>query len=279
MVKPLVNNWCNLNWSEWIPLDSDIKEFKQSVSSEPGFYRIRATNQDGLFYIGQTGRNLRERTRQLSIHTFRKVTPWNDPHTAAPTLWAYRNEEGFDFQVSVAVSHFQDAERQCFEDYLIYCHRKYFDFSPTANFGVCHPLWNKPSNKKAGRIMEKNKVKSATSSLGAPTNTNQFDSLKWLGLNWSEALPFSEFKPSRESGVYKITDGKKLLYCGEAKNIQARTNNYNKHSLLKNVQISCAEMIGAEPNHLKERETDMIGAYYESFSEAPFYQYTGLLHK
>ena len=44
------------------------------------------------------------------------------------------------------------------------------------------------------------------------------------------------------------TVARKLLYCGEAKNIQARTNNYNKHSLLKNAQISCAEMIGAEYN-------------------------------
>jgi hypothetical protein len=28
--------------------------------------------------------------------------PWNDPHTAAPALWAFRIEDGLQYELSVA---------------------------------------------------------------------------------------------------------------------------------------------------------------------------------
>ena len=53
---------------------------------------------EGLIYIGQTGRSLRERTMTLRNHSGRDRNnpPWNDPHTAAPALWAFRIENGFE---------------------------------------------------------------------------------------------------------------------------------------------------------------------------------------
>jgi hypothetical protein len=65
--------------------------------------------------------------------------PWNDPHTAAPILWAYRIENAYAFEISAAEINLSYAERQCFEDYLIYSHRKFYNYSTLANFGVAHP--------------------------------------------------------------------------------------------------------------------------------------------
>jgi hypothetical protein len=47
--------------------------------------------------MGQTGRGLRERVRSLAVNLYRDEPPWNDPHTAAPGLWAWRVEEGYEY--------------------------------------------------------------------------------------------------------------------------------------------------------------------------------------
>jgi len=49
-------------------------------------------------YIGQTGRTLVERLQELQV--FIKSTelmPFNDPHTAAQSLWAWQDATGMDF--------------------------------------------------------------------------------------------------------------------------------------------------------------------------------------
>lgn len=52
-----------IEWSEWISLDADLRAFQKHIASDAGFYRVRAKGHDGLVYIGQTGRSLRQRTR------------------------------------------------------------------------------------------------------------------------------------------------------------------------------------------------------------------------
>ena len=58
----LSQDWQELQWTSWIPF-IDPTAFKQ-LPIGPGVYRIRAIDQDELFYIGETG-NLRQR---LSAH-------------------------------------------------------------------------------------------------------------------------------------------------------------------------------------------------------------------
>ena len=101
-------NWNRLdllgfNWSQWIPLESPIQVYHNHITKNPGLYRVRITHNRKLAYIGQTGRDLRERTRQLSskVNNNQDNPPWNDPHTAAPALWAWKIENNYRYEVSV----------------------------------------------------------------------------------------------------------------------------------------------------------------------------------
>jgi len=87
-------NWLGFNWSQWIPLESSIQVYQNYITKNPGLYRIWITHNSKLAYIGQTGRNLRERTRQLAskVNNNHDNPPWNDPHTAAPALWSWKTE-------------------------------------------------------------------------------------------------------------------------------------------------------------------------------------------
>lgn len=55
---------------------------------------------DYLVYVGQTGRSLRERLSSLRRHELSPEMPFNDPHTAAPLLWALRHAEYVNFECS-----------------------------------------------------------------------------------------------------------------------------------------------------------------------------------
>jgi hypothetical protein len=84
----LTPDWCNLTWSDWIPFDGG--GFK-GLHNGAGLYRIRISGQPALAYIGQTGRDLRQRLGDLRRNTLAATMPFNDPHTAAPSLWAWRD--------------------------------------------------------------------------------------------------------------------------------------------------------------------------------------------
>ncbi len=89
------SNWCNINWTPWNSF-TDKERFK-AFPNEPDFYRVRALERDELFYIGQTGRTLRERVRDLIRNCVQDDMPYNDPHTAGPSLWAWRDAEALIF--------------------------------------------------------------------------------------------------------------------------------------------------------------------------------------
>ncbi|MEO2019292.1 MAG: hypothetical protein ABGZ53_33580 [Fuerstiella sp.] len=61
------STWGRLSWSEWIPLDAPLSEYQRVISSRGGLYRVRGSGVPELVYIGQTGRNLRERTRSQTF--------------------------------------------------------------------------------------------------------------------------------------------------------------------------------------------------------------------
>lgn len=83
----------NLVWSEWLPLNGGIDVYKAVPTKQSGLYRIRAVGKDGLIYIGQTGRCL----RALRSGVYASEMPNNDPHTAAPNLWIWLNEERYEY--------------------------------------------------------------------------------------------------------------------------------------------------------------------------------------
>lgn len=150
----LQEHWCGLNWSSWVSFASSSQDFRQFAVSQ-GLYRVRIESQETLAYIGQTGRSLRERVRTLANKTQQDSSPWNDPHTAAACLWAWKKEEDVSYSVSVAVTALSTVDRQCLEDQLLFRYRQEKGRSTLANHGHFHPKWIRPSSKSKGRSMQK----------------------------------------------------------------------------------------------------------------------------
>jgi len=270
-------NWGGLSWSKWIPLFSEVSVYQRYVPRSPGLYCVRSSRTPGLIYVGQTGRNLRERTRSLANHSKRGLDspPWNDPHTAAPILWAYHHEDQYGYEVSVACTEeFDYAKRQCYEDYLLYLHRMEHGHSTLANHGRFHPLWLRPSNKSANRSMKRAETPTSYDSIVKVDRVGDFRSASWLGLEWSQPQPISKAKPPVHPGVYRIYESNAMLYCGETKQLSARIRAHMKNEIFVNSAISYHVMPNARSHHLKEREVDMIGAYFESSGVCPRHQYT-----
>lgn len=90
--------WFDLGWSEWTPLNAD--SFSE-VPKEAGLYRIRheTENRDHLEYIGESG-DTRRGIQSLSRGVYAEEMPYRDPHTAAPCLWAVRDDVGSALEVS-----------------------------------------------------------------------------------------------------------------------------------------------------------------------------------
>ncbi len=274
--------WQDFKWGPWIPLDADIRNYKEAVTALPGLYRVRICDSAKLAYIGQTGRNLRERTRSLAKHTYSSESspPWNDPHTAAPCLWAYRREEGLSYEVSVTPAELDQPTRQCVEDMLLYAYRLETGESTLANHGRFHPHWKRPSNKKNGRCMER---------LSVTANSAAYDSLPpaafvgepfqsdWLGLDWSKmlSLDLATDQSPRVAGVYRLFNASELVYLGESEDLRSRLMSHRMRFNDSVTGASWCVLKDALSHHLKERETDLIGAYFMCCRRPPRYQYGG----
>ena len=176
-------DWLCFNWSQWIPLESPIQVYQNHITKNPGLYRVRITHNRKLAYIGQAGRDLRERTRQLfsKVSNDRYDPPWDDPHTAAASLWAWRIENDYRYEVSVFAIDLETRERKCLEDILLYEYRLEVKESTLANHGRCHPKWTKPGNKKTNKRMEQvleennpswGKSLTPVDEVGKPTDSN-----------------------------------------------------------------------------------------------------------
>ena len=113
-------SWLSLPRSPWIPFTADKHTFRE-IPKAPGLYRIRPTGKDFLMYIGETRRTVHQRVNELR-HTIKRkdLMPWNDPHTAAPSLWAWQDAEGFEYECSAAPLDASINGRRGMESYLLY---------------------------------------------------------------------------------------------------------------------------------------------------------------
>jgi hypothetical protein len=266
----------SLNWSKWIPLDADLLTYQQHVANASGFYRVRVSGSDCLAYIGQTGRSLRQRTRaELAKHVMLPIDspPWNDPHTAAPLLWAFRYEDGLSFELSVAVADLPVQMRQCYEDVLLYQHRQAFGHSTLCNHGRRHPWWSRASNRRDARPAERLSAPVEYPSLPITADDGEPLSNHWLGLVWTPFAALS-LKAPDVAGVYRLMKDQRLLYVGESRSLRSRLSTHSKDSRFLNCEVSYHCMPGALPHHLKEREADLVGSCVLHTSQAPLLQYS-----
>ncbi|RMG88629.1 MAG: GIY-YIG nuclease family protein [Candidatus Dadabacteria bacterium] len=242
-------------------------------------YRVRAVGASGLMYLGQTGRSLRGRARQLAV-CYREEMPYNDPHTAAPCLWAYRVEDGLDFEISVSpVS--PGEELRAVEDFLLWTYRRQAGRSTACNFGRFHRHYTRPSNRRdgrAGRRLEGGASNpDAGPSLpplylqGTPTSP------EWMGLAWSPPFPLAEAgsKAPSEPGVYRIwrAGETRLEYVGESLNLRSRLAAHGAKFAGPFLASFAVPPGPLRKYQLREIETDLLGAHYHQIGAPPARQY------
>jgi len=271
-------DWCDLIWTDWIELKSRSKE-RAIIPREQGVYRVRAEGYDGLIYVGQTN-ELKRRTGALARHTDKIEMPWNDPHTAAPNLWAWKDDKNWKYEVSIATTKLSRQNRMALECLLLWSYRLEKGESTLCNHGRFHPDYIKSSDKSANRRGRKLGKKEDRNSSWGPsypplTPWKSYLSENWMKLAWNEFQLISEQQdvPSK-SGIYKIINTKtqELQYIGESKNLNNRLFNHKQR--FPRAQFSYIETTSSIPKYQRlEIENDLIGHYYEQNRLAPRNQF------
>lgn len=119
--------------------------------------------------------------------------PYRDPQTAAPCLWAVRDDVGFALQVSYTtpLEAKDEQHRKGIEAALIALHRRETNRSTTANFGriidgykQSSYSYNDPAYKR-GRLNSHKEELNATSGAKPPDWQNWRETLTrdWMNLN------------------------------------------------------------------------------------------------
>jgi hypothetical protein len=278
-------NWCSLPWTPWVPFTADKEEFR-TIPKEPGLYRIRPTGKDSLMYIGETRRTLHQRLHELR-HTLRRgeLMPWNDPHTAAPSLWAWQDAEGFEYECSATPLDASQSGRRGMESFLLYQYRQERGESTLCNFGRFHPRYRKSTNRKEnqrGGKLEENHLDNPAGGpsvkplpvLGTPGDRY------WMELAWIGKLPLdgdtiSTVPPG--AGLYLLfeRDNQDLVYIGQSADCAQRLRSHaikllDEKDMLVSYHIEKKPLL---PHNLKERENDLIGNYFDIYRIAPRYQF------
>lgn len=262
--------WCELAWSNWEPLRASPAP---PLQNGPGLYRVRVAGRSQLAYLGQTGRSLHERVAALRRGTYQVTPPWNDPHTAAPALWAWRVESALEYEVSCAPTTLSGQERQCFEDQLLYEYRTEVGESTLCNHGWFHPAWSRPSNRSKGRAMVRRDAPPGRygerASLAPAPLIDEPDEPGWLGLHWRGGEEAALGMP----GVYRLSRDGEAIYFGESKDIGLRLARHRQRLRGAAVEASWVAMPGSSPQQRREREADLIGAFFKLRERPPLLQY------
>jgi hypothetical protein len=207
-------DWLDLGWSEWKSLAAD--SFSE-VPKEPGLYRIRhqIEDRDHLEYTGESG-DTRRRIQSLARGTYAEEMPYRDPHTAAPCIWAVRDDVGSALEVSHTTPPKAEDEqhRKGIEAALIALHRRETNRSPTANFGRIIDGYRQSSYSyndpayKGGRLSSGEEEPNSASSVEPPDWQNWREPLTrdWMSLDWSEPYCLEQRLDANppDTGVYRI---------------------------------------------------------------------------
>ena len=278
-------NWCSLPWTPWVPFTADKEEFR-TIPKEPGLYRIRPSGKDFLMYIGETRRTLHQRLHELR-HTLQRgeLMPWNDPHTAAPSLWAWQDAEGFEYECSATPLDASQSGRRGMESFLLYQYRQERGESTLCNFGRFHPRYRKSTNRKEnqrGGKLEENHLDNPAGGpsvkplpvLGTPGDRY------WMELAWIGKLPLdgdtiSTVPPG--AGLYLLfeRENQDLVYIGQSADCAQRLRSH-AIKLLDEKDMLVSYYMEKKPlllHNLKEQENDLIGNYFEVERKAPRYQF------
>jgi hypothetical protein len=284
-VNFLSKSWCDLAWSPWVTFSPSPTGFRAIPRRSPGVYKVRPSGTAQLAYIGQTGRDLRERLRNLCLNTLKPEMPFNDPHTAAPSLWAWADAEGMSFECSAASIDAPAPKRMALECYLLWQYRLEAGESTLCNHGRFHPRYTKSSDRSKGCRGEQIPDGEPDNPAGGPSCSllpaERAELTEPLGESWTQPAPLTSRVVSQlptSPGLYQIQDldTGEVLYIGETRNLRQRLLEHLRRAwgdppcFVHSVQVS-----SVLPHQLKEMENDLIGALYEQSGAAPRFQFGG----
>lgn len=266
-----------LAWSDWVPFDENRTHLK-GLPNTPGLYQIRRVSAEDLCYIGETGRNLRERLGSALTGMTKEVMPFNDPHTAAPGLWCYR-QEGYQFECRAAPVELTRRDRRALETCLIWQHRLEFGYSPLCNLGRFHPNFTRSGSRKSGqrgRYLSDNEPRNPAGfpSISPLNATGETIGQDWMGLKWTTFSPLNQSTPPKSAGLYRILVKGLLVYLGESEHLRNRIIAHRKRDWGGVATISYWSFAAPPPHHHRlEIENDLIAGYIQAHGVPPYFQY------
>ncbi|HZO74369.1 MAG TPA: SAV_2336 N-terminal domain-related protein [Ktedonobacteraceae bacterium] len=280
----MIKTWCGLEWTDWIPFDaSDLK----ALPTGPGVYRIRGVGGSEIFYIGQTGQNLRICIGDLIFHTMSDPSqmPFSDPHPAAPLLWSWRDATGVNFEYSVAPLTFSAEECAALACYLLWQYRLEQGSSPLCNYDRPHPQYIRSESSSTGLrgLRLAGTLNNARNASFAPLHLiAQPHQNTWMGLQWSNLYAFHILMTQIEHiapspGVYKILDADtlQLLCVGSSTQLKTALQNQSRRNWQYPLPVFAFSLLPDEthPYQMAEIENDLIGGYYAQTKTAPAFQF------
>jgi hypothetical protein len=275
------DDWLGVDWSDWGTLNPDGNHIS-AFSTDEGLYRVRHHDRPGLEYIGQTGRSIRGRVGALARGVFADEMPYRDPHTAAPSLWAVRQEYGEKLEVSVTTPTLAEDKqsRKAFEDALIAVYRREAGESPTGNFGRIIDGYRQSTHRRGGergRALEPGETESNAEDGVGPLDWSQSDDVTsddWMGLSWSTPRPLADADMSipTDDGLYRIWregEAPPLEYIGQSSNLKSRLYRHRRNRD-ETLLFSYSELGEHDAQHKREEaETELIGVHWLEVGKSP----------
>ena len=251
-------NWLSLHWTEWVTFSGG--DFK-TLPKDGGIYRVRVRDRNRLAYIGQTGRNLRQRLSDLRRNALANEMPFNDPHTAAPSLWAWRDAEGYEYECSAFMSDADAQHRQALECWLLWQYRLETGGSTLCNHGHFHPHYVKSRDRKTG--FRGHRLEAPADHVQSTPGLKHTDDGS-MGLDWSDWQQLGEPAVPNSPGVYRIAQGTRVIYIGESSGLRARLNAHarNNWGCERPSASYCVLPPNTPKQHLHEIENDLIAGHY-----------------
>jgi len=275
--------WLGFDWSPWLKLHPSQEEIK-TLPTDPGLYRVRHPEYDGLVYIGETGRSLRGRIYALRRGIFDEQMPFSDPHTGSPSLWAIADRYSPEFEVSGATPPIaaDKQQRKAIEDALIALHRRETETNLIGNFGRMPPGYSKSKQRGSGIRGGRSDDDLRSFRRGVDPlsweNAKEATAPNWMGLDWSEPRPLEDALNDvpDAGGIYRIWDTEDfppLDYIGESTSLKRRLR---KHRRNRNSDLlfSFAMLPDCDEKfQLSQIESELLGAHWLAYEEAPTDQY------
>ena len=279
----LANNWLDLQWTPWISFSSPKLDWLL-LPNQSGLYRVKPENSNLIAYIGETGKGLRNRINALKRGTLSELMPFNDPHTAAPNLWAWRKEEHWNYECSVSPFTKSRVDRKAMECLLLWKYRLEKVESTLCNHGRFHKNYRKSSDRsknKRGYRLPNSEINpsSGTSSKPLKIQSKPLDE-DWMGLQWSKEFPIiieSLKQLPNTPSVYRISKSEQgvLVYIGETTKLKNRFMQHCRTYQDDSLSFSFSILPKSTKNYqLHEIENDLIGAYYSQTQLVPKYQFS-----